>query len=62
MRDAQIGMKVTRDYASQCMAKLVVGGLLTYQAIQPKSKSNLEYIEKRHKILNYTMYKFVEQG
>jgi len=44
------------------MAKLVVGGLLTYQAIQPKCKSNLEYIEKRHKILNYTMYKFVEQG
>jgi hypothetical protein len=24
------------------MAKLLVGGLLTYQAIQPKSKSNLE--------------------
>ena len=55
-------MKVTQDYASQCMAKLVVGGLLTYQAIQPKSKSNLENIKKRHKILNYTMYKFVEQG
>lgn len=62
MREAQIGMKVTQDYSSHAMAKLVVGGLLTYQAIQPKSKSDLENIKRRHKILNYMMHKFVEQG